>query len=542
MNARRAAALSVLCALVAGLLVGGAPAGAHASDSPAVVRAYVTKVYLDLFGRAPDPTGLATWTNALQTGTPYSAVANSITASREFRAGLIDQSYRAYLDRSSEPAGLESWITAMNQGMHIEQMQAGFIASPEFFAASDSNDVRWITRLYEKVLGRSPASSEVTGWVTALAQGSSPTQVAVGFLYSTEHLTAVVNGYYLSLLGRGIDPTGAQSWVTALQNGARDEQIIAGIVASDEYRSKATAALTPAPAPAPVPVPPAKTPVVTPPSPAVTPPPAPPVVTPPPAGGRPGASNTGVPAGTVLTVREGDLTITTPNAVIDSMDIRGFVTISAPGVVIKNSIIRGRILNYDKGLVMVARDVGSVTIQDSELTPTTESAHVRGIIGANFTLTRVDIHRVIDQVLITGDNVTVQDSWFHDNTYYAQDPNYNNTPSHNDNIQISIGKNLRFLNNTMSGTKNAVMMITQDRGTVTDLVFSGNNVDGGACSINLAEKAYGPLRGLTIKDNVFGRNTRVSNCAIIAPGTTTPLLNLSNNSYTDGVAVTVHRG
>ena len=149
---------------------------------------------------------------------------------------------------------------------------------------------------------------------------------------------------------------------------------------------------------------------------------------------------------------------------------------------------------------------------------------------------------MIDQVLITGDNVTVQNSWLHDNLYYEQDPNYNNTPSHNDNIQISIGKNLRFLNNTMNGTKNAAMMVTQDRGTVTDLVFSGNNVDGGACSINLAEKAYGPLSGLIIKDNVFGRNTKVANCAILSPSTTTPLLSLGNNVYTDGAAVTVHRG
>ncbi len=167
---------------------------------------------------------------------------------------------------------------------------------------------------------------------------------------------------------------------------------------------------------------------------------------------------------------------------------------------------------------------------------------MRGIIGSNFTLVRTNIHHVIDQVLITGDNVSVQNSWFHDNLHFDQDPNYANTPSHDDGIQISIGKNLRFIDNTIVGAKGSAMMITQDRGTVTDLVFSGNYVDGGGCSVNLAEKAYGPYKGLTFKDNVFGRTTTVANCAIIAPSTTTPLLNLSNNVYTDGVAVTVHRG
>ena len=183
-----------------------------------------------------------------------------------------------------------------------------------------------------------------------------------------------------------------------------------------------------------------------------------------------------------------------------------------------------------------------MTIQDTELAPSTPSHHIRGVIGANFTLVRTNIHHVVDQVLITGDNVTVQDSWFHDNAYWEQDPNYNNTPTHNDNVQISIGKNLRFTNNVMTGTKNAVLMVTQDRGVVTDLVFSGNYVDGGACSVNLAEKSYGPIAGLTLKDNVFGRSTKVANCAILAKTTTIPLLTLGNNVYTDGATVTVKKG
>ncbi|WP_156044130.1 hypothetical protein [Cellulomonas sp. HZM] len=258
---------------------------------------------------------------------------------------------------------------------------------------------------------------------------------------------------------------------------------------------------------------------------------------------RPGPSNTGVPAGTKLTVREGDWTITTPNTVIDSMDVRGFVSIKTTGVVIKNSIIRGRDTAYDKAMIMVDQTVpSSVSVVDTTLAASTPSPHIRGVIGARFSLTRVDAYDVVDQVLIIGDDVTVQDSWLHDNAYFEQDPNYNNTPSHDDNVQISIGKNLRFVNNTMTGTHNSVMMVTQDRGKVSDLVFSGNHVDGGACSVNLAEKAYGPLSGLTFTDNVFGRNTTLNNCAIISPLSTTALLTLARNYYTDGAAVTVRRG
>ncbi|HUX71361.1 MAG TPA: DUF4214 domain-containing protein [Cellulomonadaceae bacterium] len=52
------------------------------------VQQYVTVVYEDLFGRDPDPEGLATWTAALLNGTPRIAVANAITSSDEFGSGL----------------------------------------------------------------------------------------------------------------------------------------------------------------------------------------------------------------------------------------------------------------------------------------------------------------------------------------------------------------------------------------------------------------------------------------------------------------------
>jgi hypothetical protein len=61
--------------------------------------------------------------------------------------------------------------------------------------------------------------------------------VALGFLYSTEHLTTVVDGYYVDLLRRHIDPSGQATWVGQIQACHRDEEIIASIVSSAEYRS-----------------------------------------------------------------------------------------------------------------------------------------------------------------------------------------------------------------------------------------------------------------------------------------------------------------
>ncbi|WP_426592549.1 DUF4214 domain-containing protein [Cellulomonas sp. McL0617] len=201
------------------------------------IKAYVTRVYHDLFGRNPDPQGLAAWSAALAGGTPYGKVADGITYSAEYRSGMIRDTYSKYLTRLPDSKGAADWLLAMQSGVHIEDMQGGFIASSEFYAKAGGTDAAWITLLYQTVLGRNPAPSEIATWRAQLDKGASRQAVAHGFLYSSEHLTTVVNGYYLKLLGRGIDPTGRAGWVSAIQGGSRDEQIIAGIVASLEYRS-----------------------------------------------------------------------------------------------------------------------------------------------------------------------------------------------------------------------------------------------------------------------------------------------------------------
>lgn len=209
-----------------------------------VTEAYITSAYWDLFGRSPDPSGLAGWTRALHSGTPYGAVADGITYSPEFRGRLITDAYASYLGREPDSAGLSNWLRAMEHGMQIQQMESGFLSSPEYYAQAGSNDAAWVAALYSDVLGRDPDSSEVRGWLPVVS-GHGRSAVALGFLNSTEHLTTVVDEYYEWLLARHLDPSGQQTWVRAIQAGTRTEAIIAGIIASAEYRAKAPTATHP---------------------------------------------------------------------------------------------------------------------------------------------------------------------------------------------------------------------------------------------------------------------------------------------------------
>jgi hypothetical protein len=250
-----------------------------------------------------------------------------------------------------------------------------------------------------------------------------------------------------------------------------------------------------------------------------------------------------VPAGTKLRVHQGNLTITTPGTVVDGLDIRGFVRVKTTGVVIRNSIIRGPDFPLTYPMALVQSDAGPNTnllIENSEIAASHPSRFVDGIVGMGFTLRRVDIHNVIDQVKIIGDNVTVESSHLHGNLFYPAGGGHKE--SHDDNVQIQVGSNIKIVNSTLRGTTNAAVMITQDRGPVRNVTFSGNRADHGACTINVAEKAYGPPAGLAITDNVFGTGQRHSRCAVLMSDSTQARATVSRNVFTDGAAVQVSRG
>ncbi len=232
---------------------------------------------------------------------------------------------------------------------------------------------------------------------------------------------------------------------------------------------------------------------------------------------RPGRGTTGVPAGTVLRPYYGNLTITTPGAVYDRLDIHGFVTVKAPGARITRSIVRGGVATGNIGLVTnTTPSATGFVISDSELVPEHPSVWLDALKGSNYTALRVDAHGTVDTAKVYGDNVRIEASWLHDTRYYPSDPNQGGGPTHNDGVQVLGGRNIRILGNTITGARNAALMVTQDYSATTDLVFSGNFADDGWCSVNLNNKPLPRMGGITVTGNRFGGHDTFTNCAIIA--------------------------
>jgi len=249
---------------------------------------------------------------------------------------------------------------------------------------------------------------------------------------------------------------------------------------------------------------------------------------------QPGPTNTGVPAGTQLTVHTGDLNITTPGRVISGLDIHGSVTISAPNVVLKNSIVRGGAFPNHGHCIVEDNGKGNglnFLIEDTELAPTNVNYYQNDICGGNFTALRINSHSGVDTMDIAGSNVTLKDSWLHDTTHFAYSPEHNNG-THNDGIEITVGSNINITHNVIRGGGNSAIQITQDQGVTTGLTIANNWFDGGSCSLHINDKPLTSMSHIAITGSVFTPNSTIAHCDAVVTHAVT--MTWSSNTWSTG--------
>jgi hypothetical protein len=123
------------------------------------------------------------------------------------------------------------------QGLTDERLETAFLSSAEYINNHGGAGRGWVVGLYSDLLGRTPAESEISGWLTALAQGASGATIAYGFAASPERESLRVRSYYTSLLGRDASTTEVNGWVQALLAGVHAEDVVAGFVGSQEFYS-----------------------------------------------------------------------------------------------------------------------------------------------------------------------------------------------------------------------------------------------------------------------------------------------------------------
>ncbi|WP_375550985.1 DUF4214 domain-containing protein [Rhodophyticola porphyridii] len=169
---------------------------------------FVTLMYENVLGRAPDPAGLQAWRDQLDSGALSRAevvfgfsesqefMGNTAAGALEFsqagyRANWADEVFRLYqatLDRVPDPGGLLAWVGELAGGRPYLEVVSGFVNSSEFqgrYGATDNAE--FVTLMYENVLGRAPDPAGLQGWRRLLDDGTlSREEVVRGFAESAE--------------------------------------------------------------------------------------------------------------------------------------------------------------------------------------------------------------------------------------------------------------------------------------------------------------------------------------------------------------------
>lgn len=214
---------------------------------------------------------------------------------------------------------------------------------------------------------------------------------------------------------------------------------------------------------------------------------------------RPGASTTGVPAGTTLTA-SGSITIDKAGTVIDGRDVRGCITVAARNVVIRRTRVR-----CDSWYPVRIHDNASLLIEDSEIAGEGPDA-TSSIAFENYTARRVNMHGASDGAKV-GVNVVLEDNWIHDLWLAPGD--------HGDGIQTTGSDNVVIRNNYVDiadrGSShgedpNSVIQAGIENNPNSRWLIEGNWFIGGNWTVHWDS---GRGTGNIMRNNRFGRGTDV---------------------------------
>ena len=193
------------------------------------------------------------------------------------------------------------------------------------------------------------------------------------------------------------------------------------------------------------------------------------------------------------------------------MDFRGYVKVTGSNITFKNCIFRGGTPSGNNALLNTEGGTNTI-VEDSEFVPLHPAATIDGVWTKNTKLYRVNIHGSVDGIK-AGSNTLVQDSYIHDMSWFASDPNQGGGATHNDGVQSfadSSGITVRHNNIDMSTTKDG-NAAWQD--SSPNSVVDNNWLDGGGCTLNFADQGA-TLTGLSVTNNRFGRHSEFQ-CPIL---------------------------
>lgn len=202
--------------------------------------------------------------------------------------------------------------------------------------------------------------------------------------------------------------------------------------------------------------------------------------------GYPTTATAGVPAGTALTVINGDLTINTNGAVVDGKEIHGCIDVRASNVTIRNTRIIGPCIY---GLrTDLAPSAGTTVLDRVEIN--CGDGHGTGLAGPHFAAHAVYIHNCENGLEIN------EGSSLSDSVISAIEVTQD---AHGDGIQSQDGTNVVIRHNTLLEINPVTSAIITNPTLNNGWLIEDNFMGGGAYTLYCTEKGT----GWTVRNNRF---------------------------------------
>ena len=267
-----------------------------------------------------------------------------------------------------------------------------------------------------------------------------------------------------------------------------------------------------------------------------------------------------------LTTVRGDLTVTKPGTVLRGLDVYGFIKVRAANVTIVDSRVHGSGPgSSNTGLIDAnSPSVRNLLVENCELTHDATSVWVDGVIGHDYTVTRSNVHNVVDGFGVMNPsnsnadlNVIITDNYVHDLDYLGSDPNHPDHHTHNDGVQIQgtgsthgkvqvsiSGNNLQAMAGPHSTVRSPyypavtgqAIAVTPNVSQIHDVTINGNWLNGGAQSVTMIPGSKGTGSGISLINNRFGTIQGTHRAALIQAPVS---IYYANNFYLSGAHITI---
>lgn len=217
-----------------GISTSGAAQGYYTGQyNPSNAGQYVSSLYQNYMGRAPNQDELHYWQDQLGKGVSpnqvYQTISNDIgsyanmysqMATTPFASNTqwLNNVYQANMGRNANPEEQKYWLGQFDKGVSPDQVSSTIANDPGVI----------IPNYYRAYMGRDPNQDEMKYWGGQLANGVSPQKVEQAIaadvnnsLNPTEFITAEYN----SLMGRDPSQDELNYWSGQLASGVSQEQI-----------------------------------------------------------------------------------------------------------------------------------------------------------------------------------------------------------------------------------------------------------------------------------------------------------------------------